>query len=63
VVDSASLAIIRSIELGEINPTTNVDRAARGVVAHMEGLMVSAKARHDPDLLRELGPTIRRLLT
>ena len=63
MVDSVSLAIVRCIELGEISPTTNVDQAARDVVAHMEGLMVLAKARRDPDLLRELGPTIRRLLT
>jgi TetR/AcrR family transcriptional repressor of nem operon len=63
MVDSASLAIVRSIELGEISPTTNVDQAGRDVIAHMEGLMVLAKARRDPDLLRELGPTIRRLLT
>lgn len=63
MVDSASRAIVRSIELGEISPTTNVDRAARDVIAHMEGLMVLAKARRDPGLLRELGPTIRRLLT
>ena len=63
MVDSASLAIVRSIELEEISPTTNVDRAAGDVVAHMEGLMVLAKARRDPGLLRGLGPTIRRLLT
>jgi len=63
MVDSASLAIVRSIELGEISPTTNVEQAARDVIAHMEGLMVLAKARRDPDLLRGLGPTIRRLLT
>jgi TetR/AcrR family transcriptional repressor of nem operon len=63
MVDSASLAIVRSIELGEISPATDVDQAARAVIAHMEGLMVLAKARRDPDLLRELGPTIRRLLT
>jgi len=63
LVDSASLAIIRSIELGGISPTTNVELTARDVVAQMEGLMVLAKARRDPDLLRELGPTIRRLLT
>jgi TetR/AcrR family transcriptional repressor of nem operon len=63
MVDSASLAIARSLELGEISPTTDVDQAARDVIAHMEGLMVVAKAHRDPSLLRQLGPTIRRLLT
>ena len=63
MVESASLAIVRSIELGEISPTTDVDQAARDVITLMEGLMVLAKARRDPDLLRELGPTMRRLLT
>lgn len=56
-------AIERAIAANEIAPDTDIDSAATAVISQMEGLMVLAKARRDPQLLRSLGPTIRQLLT
>lgn len=47
----------RGVERGELPPGVDASAAARRIVAHMEGLMVLAKAHRDPDLLRDLGPT------
>ncbi len=63
MVASASRATHRAIELDEIASTTDVEQAATDVITLVEGIMVLAKARHDPSLLRQLGPTTRRLLT
>ena len=55
-------ALRRSAGAGELAPDTDVGEAAATVIAHMEGLMVMAKARRDPSLLRRLGADARRLL-
>ncbi|MEM7342128.1 MAG: TetR/AcrR family transcriptional regulator [Actinomycetota bacterium] len=55
--------IERGVERGELHSGIDPNEAATDLVAHMEGLMVLAKARRDPSLLLRLGPTARRLLT
>jgi TetR/AcrR family transcriptional regulator, transcriptional repressor for nem operon len=55
-------AVRRGIERGEVPADLDVDRAAARIVAHLEGLMVLAKAHRDPDALRELGPAAAVLL-
>ncbi len=52
----------RGIEAGEIDDDVDPERAALDVLAHMEGLMVLAKSRRNPDLLRGLGRAARRLV-
>lgn len=52
----------RAIGTGELSTQLDAHDAARRVITHMEGLMVMAKARRDPDLLRTLGGTARRLV-
>ncbi len=56
-------ALRRSVDVGELDPATDIAEAAATVIAHMEGLMVMAKARRNPSLLRRLGPDTRRLLS
>ena len=63
MVKSASRAIRRGIELGEISAATDVEQASTDVISHVQGLILLAKAHRDPSLPRQLGPTIRRLLT
>ncbi|MEM8922788.1 MAG: hypothetical protein AAGD35_04735, partial [Actinomycetota bacterium] len=58
----AASAIGRGVGSGELDPRTDPVAAATDVIVHMEGLMVLAKAHRRPALLRNLGPTIARLL-
>lgn len=63
MVNLARSALQRSVDAGELPDSVDLAVAARSVIVHMEGLMVFAKAHRDPDLLRTLGPSMRRLLT
>jgi TetR/AcrR family transcriptional repressor of nem operon len=63
MVDAASGAIRRGMDSGDLPKDTDIASGANNVVAQMAGLMVLAKARQDPQILRKLGPTMRRLLT
>jgi TetR/AcrR family transcriptional repressor of nem operon len=54
--------IERSVDRGELAPEVDPQSSATAVIAHMEGLMVMAKARRQPDILRGLGDAARLLL-
>lgn len=55
-------AIRRGQAQGELPGDLDPAAGARRVLAHMEGLMVLAKAAQDPTLLEDLGPAAARLL-
>jgi TetR/AcrR family transcriptional repressor of nem operon len=55
-------ALRRDIEAGRLRHDLDVDAVAAAVIAHMEGLMVIAKANRDPDVLAGLGATARCLV-
>lgn len=67
ILDEMTAAVAEVIERaaarGELASDLDPAAAATGIVAHMEGLMVLAKARRDPDLVRGLGAAARRLVT
>ena len=48
---------------GEVTADADADTLAELLVAQMEGLMVLAKANHDPSAIRRLGAAARLLLT
>ncbi len=52
----------RDVEAGRLRRDLDVDAVAAAVIAHMEGLMVVAKANRDPDVLAGLGATARCLV-
>lgn len=62
MTDMFTAAINRGIGRHEITLSQSAASAAADIVAHMEGLMVMAKAKRDPELLRGLGATAQRLL-
>ncbi len=55
-------AIRRGIDRGELDPDVDPETGALGLCAHMEGLMVLAKASGDPRVITRLAPDARRLL-
>lgn len=55
-------AIRRGMTRGELGGDLDADDAAEALCAHMEGLMILAKARNDPSVLRRFAPDARRLL-
>lgn len=55
-------AISAGIESGELSSDVHPQEASLEVLAHMEGLMVVAKAQQDPQVLSRLGGAARRLL-
>lgn len=64
MADYLAAVLRRAAARGEV-PALDGDgatTAAESVVAHMEGLMLLAKVRDDPTLLRRLGADARRLL-
>ena len=63
MIASSSVAIRRGVARGEIDASVEINDVATQVITHMEGLMLVAKTRRDAGLLRDLGPTMRRLLT
>ncbi len=62
MVELVAAAIRRGVASGELHADLDVDRAAGDVIAHMEGLMVMAKAHRDPDVLTRLGAVAPALL-
>ena len=50
------------MESGEIAAGTDAHDTAQAILAQMEGLMVVAKAKDDPQVLRRLGRDAARLL-
>jgi len=55
-------AIREGMESGEIAAGTDAHDTAQAILAQMEGLMVVAKAKDDPQVLRRLGRDAARLL-
>jgi TetR/AcrR family transcriptional repressor of nem operon len=53
--------LAEAVEAGEL-PRIDVSRAAMAVVAYGEGILLLAKTRNDPELIRELGPGVRQLV-
>ena len=54
-------AITKSIASGELGARVDPVDAAEALCAHMEGLMILAKARNDPTVIRRLSTDGRRL--
>jgi TetR/AcrR family transcriptional repressor of nem operon len=48
---------------GELPAATNLDEAADALVAYFEGVLLLAKTRNDPDLIRSLGRHAIQLAT
>lgn len=63
MIDVFTSTIVRGQASGEIAVDLDPHQAATRLLALMEGLMTVAKATNDPELLRDLGPTARRILT
>ena len=55
-------AISAGIESGELSSEVDPPEVSLEILAHMEGLMVVAKAQQDPQVLNRLGGAARRLL-
>lgn len=62
MVEAAAAAITRGVEAGEIERPADLEATATQMISQMEGLMVLAKVRRDPDLLRQLGSAAAQLL-
>lgn len=62
MVEIVAAAIRRDVDAGRLRADLDVEQIAVELIAHMEGLMVLAKANRDPDALRGLGRTARALL-
>ena len=54
--------IERGQRRGEVAAACNAPKVAVQVLAHMEGLMIVAKATRNPGVLQQLGPVVERLL-
>ncbi len=54
-------AITKSVASGELEARVDPDDTAEALCAHMEGLMILAKARNDPAIIRRLSTDGRRL--
>ena len=48
--------------MGEL-PPIDVEQASMAVIAYGEGILLLAKTRNDPELIRDLGQGIRQLVT
>ena len=62
MIDRVERCLLRGIERGELPVDTDARGSARSIVAHMEGVMLLAKAEGDPTPLRGLGNTASALL-
>lgn len=62
MVEIVAAAIRRDVAAGRLRAELDPEALAADVIAHMEGLMVIAKANRDPDVLRNLGRTARALI-
>ena len=54
--------IERGKKRGDVESSVNSRQVAVHVLAHMEGLMIVAKATRNPDVLEQLGPMVARML-
>jgi TetR/AcrR family transcriptional regulator, transcriptional repressor for nem operon len=48
---------------GEVPRTTDVNKAADAILAYFEGVMLLARTRNDPSLIRRLAPLAVQLAT
>jgi TetR/AcrR family transcriptional regulator, transcriptional repressor for nem operon len=55
-------ALRRAVAAGELSADLDAEGAAEALCAHMEGLMILAKARDEPALVRRLSADGRRLV-
>jgi TetR/AcrR family transcriptional repressor of nem operon len=62
MVEVVAAAIRRDVAAGRLRADVDPETLAADVIAHMEGLMVIAKADRDPDVLRSLGRVARALI-
>lgn len=56
-------ALNEAKRLGEVPRRLDVKKAAEAIVAYFEGVMLLAKSRNDPSLIRRLGPLAVQLAT
>ncbi len=63
MIAAVARSIARDVEAGRLPPPVRPADAAADVVTFMEGRMLFAKVRRDPDLLADLGEAGRRFLT
>jgi hypothetical protein len=54
-------AIRDAVQAGDV-PPVEPERASFAVLAHMEGLLLVAKAANDPDLIARFGENVRAML-
>jgi TetR/AcrR family transcriptional repressor of nem operon len=54
------VALEQAIEQGDI-PTLDTKATATAMLAYLEGVILLAKTRNDPDVVRNLGPAIKRI--
>ena len=52
--------LAEAVEAGEL-PPIDVNRASLAVVAYAEGILLLAKTRNDPELIRQLGHGVKQL--
>lgn len=55
-----SQALDEAVEIGEI-PPLDTKATAAAMLAYLEGTILLAKTRNDPDLVQQLGPAIKSL--
>ncbi|MGI9623425.1 MAG: TetR/AcrR family transcriptional regulator [Acidimicrobiales bacterium] len=54
-------ALQGGIDSGELDPDIDVAEVAQAICAHMEGLLLLAKVRNDPEVITRLGDDAMRL--
>ena len=64
VFDNAALpfreALEEAVEAGQL-PPLDAEATAQAMLAYLEGMILLAKTRNDPEVIRELGPAIKSL--
>lgn len=64
VLDKAALkfreALDQAVAAGDLAPM-QTERTAEAMLAYLEGVLLLAKSRNDPELVREIGPAIKTL--
>ncbi|MEW8658224.1 MAG: TetR/AcrR family transcriptional regulator [Candidatus Thiodiazotropha endolucinida] len=53
-------ALVEAVENGEI-PPLDTEATATAMLAYLEGVILLAKTRNDPDVVRSLGPAIKSI--
>lgn len=62
MVEIVAAAVAEAVASGELPPEIEPREAATAIIAHMEGLMVLAKAAGEPEVVRRLAGDGRRLV-